>query len=76
MGIPGGDPKEYDYRKLPRVSEADRRDKRLSIAVSSNELELLRQKAIDQGLPMSDYVLRRCLGVGARPNPRPRRSDI
>ena len=76
MGIPGGDPKEHDYRKLPRVSDADRRERRLSIAVSSAELALLRQKAIDQGLPMSDYVLRCCLGDDARPNPRPRRSDI
>ena len=75
MGIPGGDPKEYDYRKLPRKRDGERRTAKLEIAVTPSELDAVRDRATEQDLTMADYVIRRCLGAAARPKPRSRRSD-
>ena len=75
MGIPGGDPKEYDYRKLPRKRDGERRDKHYLIRLTGDELAALHEAAATKGVPLSDYIVRRCLGVSARPKPRSRRSD-
>ena len=75
MGIPGGDPKEYDYRKLPRKPVDEQRNRRATIAVTTSELEQLREKAAEKGLTMADFIIRRCLGASARPAFRSRRSD-
>ena len=75
MGIRGGDPKEYDYRKLPRKRDGERRDKSYPLRLTGDELAALHEAAAAKGLPLSDYIVRRCLGASARPKPRSRRSD-
>ena len=75
MGIRGGDPKEYDYRKLPRVADEDRRSKQYVLRLTESELAALHEVASSNGLPLSDYIVRRCLGASARPITRSRRSD-
>jgi len=55
-----------DWRSRPRKPAASRRTKRLSIRVTESELERLHELADADGRPLSDFIIRACLGKRAR----------
>jgi len=58
--------KNEDWRSRPRKPGKLKLTKRLSIRVTEEELDLLHVKAEAAGLPLSDFVIRSCLGRSAR----------